>query len=360
MMARVRLKYVTTDLDRHGNVRYYFRKRGGEKKLRLPGLPGTAEFMAAYQAAYAGLPLPSPSTPQIQRVSGDSLQWLCDAYCQCPEFKQQAEGTRALRRRIFRLLCAQPSSPGSAVQLGALPYAQMNTKVLRAIRDWKADTPQAANNWIKALRAMFKWAVSAEHCEQNPALGVPLLQVVSDGFHTWTQDELRQFEAAHPIGTQARLAMALCAFTGQRISDIVRLGPQHIEDGRIRFTQKKGKTRHPVEMRIPLLPILAQVINATPCGHLTYLVNERGAAWSSAGFGNKFKSWCVEAGLPHCSPHGLRKAAAVAAGEGGATTLQLMAIFGWRTQAMADVYTRKASQSKMADASMHLLKGRDQ
>lgn len=359
-MANLRFQHVTTDIDRHGNVRYYFRRRG-QGKIRLPGLPGSAEFMAAYQAALAGIPAPTPTAPQIARAPGNSLQWLCNAYCQCPEFKgkSQSEGTRALRRRIFRQICAEPLSPGSAACLGDMPFAQLLTKNVRMLRDRKGDTPQAANNWVKALRALFKWAVSAEHCELNPAIGVPLLQVVSDGFHTWTQDELRQFEAAHSIGTQARLAMALCAFTGQRISDIVGLGPQHIEDGRIRFTQKKGKTRHPVEMRIPVLPILAQVINATPCGHLTYLVNERGAAWSSAGFGNKFKSWCVDAGLPHCSAHGLRKAAAVAAGEGGATTLQLMAIFGWRTQAMADVYTRKASQSKMADASMHLLKGRE-
>lgn len=359
MMARVRLKYVTTDLDRHGNVRYYFRKRGEGAKIRLPGLPGSAEFMAAYQACLAGLPLPPASTPTVQRASGDSLQWLCNAFYQSAEFKGQAEGTKASKRRIFRLICAEPVSPGSAVKLGQLPFAQMSAKALRAIRDRKSDSPHAANNWIKAVRALFKWAVEAEHCELNPAKDVPLLKAASEGHHTWTDEEMERFEAAHPIGTQARLALALLAFTGQRISDIVRLGPQHIEDGRIRFTQKKNETRKPVEMRIPLLAVLSEVINATPCGHLTYLVNERGAAWTPGGLGNKFHGWCVEAGLAHCPPHGLRKAAARRAAEGGATTNQMMAIFGWRSQSMADVYTRKASQSKMADASMHLLKGRD-
>ncbi len=359
MMARVRLKYVTTDFDRHGNIRYYFRKRGETGKLRLPGLPGTAEFMAAYQAAYAGLPLPAPSAPQIQRAAGDSLQWLCNAFFQSGVFRGQAEGTKASKRRIFRLICAEPVSPGSKSRLGDLPFAQLPTKTVFTLQDRKADNPHAADNWVKALRALYKWAVKAKHCEHNPAKDVPLLAVASEGHHTWTIEEMRQFEAAHPIGTQARLAMALFAFTGQRISDVVRLGPQHVKDGRIRFTQKKNETRKPNKMTIPLLPILAQVINATPCGHLTFLVNERGGGWTPGGLGNKFHAWCSEAGLPHCSGHGLRKAAACAAAEGGANNQHMMAIFGWRSQSMADVYTRKASQSKMADASMHLLKGRE-
>jgi integrase len=62
--------------------------------------------------------------------------------------------------------------------------------------------------------------------------------------------------------------------------------------------------------------------------------------------------------LPHCSVHGLRKAAACAAAENGATEMQMMAIFGWKTPDMARVYTRKARRSKMAGASMRLIADR--
>jgi hypothetical protein len=49
-MARIKLKHVNSFSDRYGKVRHYFRKRGC-KDVTLPGLPGSAEFMAAYAAA---------------------------------------------------------------------------------------------------------------------------------------------------------------------------------------------------------------------------------------------------------------------------------------------------------------------
>ena len=44
--------------------------------------------------------------------------------------------------------------------------------------------------------------------------------------------------------------------------------------------------------------------------HLTFLTTERGAPFTSNGLGNWFRQRCDEASLPHCSAHGLRKAAA--------------------------------------------------
>ena len=40
-----------------------------------------------------------------------------------------------------------------------------------------------------------------------------------------------RFEAKHPIGSKARLALALLLYTGQRRGDVVRLGRQHIRNG---------------------------------------------------------------------------------------------------------------------------------
>jgi hypothetical protein len=48
---------------------------------------------------------------------------------------------------------------------------------------------------------------------------------------------------------------------------------------------------------------------------------------------NWFRDRCVEAGVPGRA-HGLRKAGACIAEENGATTPQLMAMFGWRTAKM--------------------------
>ena len=50
----------------------------------------------------------------------------------------------------------------------------------------------------------------------NPVLATRPYKVESDGFHTWTEDEIALFEERHPIGTKARLAFDLMLWTGQR------------------------------------------------------------------------------------------------------------------------------------------------
>jgi len=47
------LRFVNEFLDRHGKIRRYFR-RPGCKAIPLAGVPGSAEFMADYQAALTG------------------------------------------------------------------------------------------------------------------------------------------------------------------------------------------------------------------------------------------------------------------------------------------------------------------
>ena len=49
------------------------------------------------------------------------------------------------------------------------------------------------------------------------------IRVKSDGFHSWTDDEIAQFEKRHPIGSRARLALALVLYTGQRRSSSAKM-----------------------------------------------------------------------------------------------------------------------------------------
>jgi hypothetical protein len=68
------------------------------------------------------------------------------------------------------------------------------------------------------------------------------------GYHTWTANEEAQFEQRHPIGTKARLALALFLFTGHRNSDVVLFGRQHVRQGMLIFTQQKNRHRNPVRL----------------------------------------------------------------------------------------------------------------
>lgn len=175
------------------------------------------------------------------------------------------------------------------------------------------------------------------------------------GFHTWNVDEVERFEAEHPIGTKTRLALALLAYTGARRSDVVQLGKQHVREGRLRFTAHKNRNRAPRVIDIPVLPELEAVIDASPTGDMTFLLTEFGKPYTAAGFGNWFARQCRAVGLNHCSAHGLRKAGATIAAENGATTSQLMAIFGWATAKEAEPYTKAAKRRRLATDATRLL-----
>jgi integrase len=121
------------------------------------------------------------------------------------------------------------------------------------------------------------------------------------------------------------------------------------------FTQCKNKKRKPISLMVPLLQELEEIIAATPCGDLTWLVTQFGQPFTSPGFGNWFRVRCDQAEFPHCTAHGLRKAGATIAAERGASERQLMAIFGWQTSKQAVLYTRAAEQKVLAGGAMALL-----
>ena len=235
----------------------------------------------------------------------------------------------------------------------------MNANAIEVLRDRKLSTPEAANGRVKAMRQVFKWGVAKGHAPFNPAREVEYFKSGSEGFHTWTVEEVQQFEERHPIGTKARLALALLLYTGQRRSDVIRFGKQHARGGKLTFTQYKGRNRKPHRLTLPILPVLQKTIDATACGDLTFLVNDWGRPFTDGSFGNKFRDWCNQAELYHCSAHGLRKAGATIAANNGATAHQLMAIFGWDTIKEAEKYTAKADQQRLAESAMHMLASRE-
>ena len=184
----------------------------------------------------------------------------------------------------------------------------------------------------------------------NPASKITYLRGKAGGFHSWSRDEVEQFEKHHSIGSKARLAMTLLLYTGQRRSDVVQFGRQHVREGWLRFTQQKGRNREPVSLQLPVLPALQSIIDATP-----FLMTQQGQPFTANGFGGWFRERCDEAGLPHCSAHELRNAGAVIAAENGATAHQLMSVFGWVTLKQAEHDTRAAEQKRLARDAMPLL-----
>ncbi|MBV8971441.1 MAG: tyrosine-type recombinase/integrase [Sphingomonadaceae bacterium] len=216
-----------------------------------------------------------------------------------------------------------------------------------------ADTPTAANLMRKTLRRLCRYAVQIKMRSDNPFDATRPFKIKSKGHHPWTDAEVRQFENRHPLGTRPRLALALLLQTCQRRSDVVRMGRQHTRDGRIAVTQVKTGT----QLLLPMLPELTAAIAAMPADNMTFLVTAYGRPFTAAGFGNWFRAQCDAAGLPHCSAHGLRKAAMRRMAEAGFTQQQIKAWSGHKSDAEVATYVRDASQIALADASAPMLGG---
>jgi integrase len=352
-------RHIVEETDRHGNVRYYFRVGRGPR-VRIREVPGTEEFNKRYHELTRRWTAGEPKAVPRDATKPETYRWLCQQYMLSADYTELDPRTQHVRRQIIDHMCAEPIAPCANETFGDCPLASFTPKAVVILRQRKAEFPEAANGRVKTIRAIFRWALDPTNEIQgvavNPARDVRFLKPKNkSGFHTWTVDEVECFEAEHPIGTKPRLALALLAYTGARRSDVVLLGKQHVREGRLRFTAHKNRKRAPRIIDIPVLPELQAVIYASPTGDMTFLLTEFGKPYTAAGFGNWFTRQCRAAGLNQCSAHGLRKAAATIAAENGATTNQLMAVFGWATAKEAERYAKEADRKRLATDATPLL-----
>lgn len=354
-------KYVHEDVDRHGNPRIYFWRGAGHKKIRIRARPGSDEFDEAYKAAEATNTLKdqAPVIDEVGKVISGTLKWLYTRYkVECAEYQAYDDETKKAKCRVIEAMLREPRKPGQPEVYANCPLPKFTSQSVIVLRDRKLKAPETANSRLKCLRKMFAWALEAkvEGVTSNPAVGVKGFRTATEGHHTWTREEVQQFTARHPLGTRAHLAMSIFLYTGVRVSDCAQMGPQMMRGGWIYFTETKGRSHIVKQREIKVLPELQQAIDAHTFQHLNFIVTEYGQPFSVKGLGNWFKARCVEAGLPHCSAHGLRKAGATIAAENGATEQELMAIYGWEDSEQAVLYTRKANKRRLVDRAIHKIR----
>src|SRR5260370_14799677 len=276
--------------------------------VRLRAPPGTQEFIEEYQRARDGHT--APTRPRAAKAATGSLRWLVAGYYDAANFRTLDTSTQRVRRGLLDLICESTTKAGT--RRGDLPFARMEPRHIRELRDQKLNFPEAANGRVKALRRLFAWAIERDLANNNPAADVAYLAGSGDGFHAWTIDEVQQFERKHPIGSKARLALALLLYTGVRRSDVVELGRQMERGGALHFSEKKGansralgrkKSAAPKRHVLPILPALRAVIDATPSGTLAYLVTSFGQPFTAARFGKQVPALCHEAGPARFPAH---------------------------------------------------------
>jgi integrase len=331
-------KHVHGFVDRHGRPRYYLR-RPGFRAVPLFGLPFSPDFMTAYDAALAGHA--APVEIGASRTISGTVNALVAAYYKSIDWDGLTDGTRKARRRYIERFRAEHGNKRVAM-LGQRHLEQMLSEIVN---------PFARKEWLVAIKGLMKSAVPTMR-QDDPAKGIPNIKLPkSKGHHTWSDDEIRQYRDHWPLGTQQRLVFEFALETASRRGEVVRLGPQHVKNGRIRIERTHGSA----DVDIPISAELQAACDAMPKRHLTYIITAQGKPRSKGGLGNDFAKWATAAGLPaRCRMHGLKKGGMRRLAEAGATTHMLMAVSGHKSLSEVERYTAAADRRKLAGQAMAL------
>lgn len=343
-------------LDRHGKGRLRFRKTGYRTHYFKSDYP-SREFWDEYERCRADKA--EPRTVGGDRIAPGTVHDLVTRYCAVPARLGPSETTqrkvRAIIENDFRFFV----TPSGAV-VGNKLVAECDFEALDTIIAAKAkDAPWQAKKLRAHLKRLFAFAVKSKMIGHNPVEQTERVKPApTKGYHSWTEAEIDQFIARHPVGTKAYLAMMLMLWTFQRRGDAIRMKPSDIRDGRI--TVEQGKSGGETVLRIPVAPALVEAITATErpanAGDDTpFLLTHFGKPFSPKGFGNWFRDRCDEARLPQCSAHGLRKAASRRAAQLHMPNQTIKAMTGHKRDEEVALYTRAVEQERLADEAMAAL-----
>jgi integrase len=330
-MPRPRPPHLLREITRHKRAVWYARVGHGPR-IRLKAPYGTPEFQAEYEAAIKGERVQSAST-----TPAGSLQWLYDRYRETAEWASLSPATRRQRENIMLHVLAKN---------GDADFRRITPASIASGMDRRKETPAQAQNFLKVMRSLFKWAHRAGHVALDPTSSVKdIRRKRTEGFKAWTEDDVVSYEARWPLGTKERVWLHVLLFTGLRRGDAVMVGKQHVKNGVIYIrTQKSG---YETEVPMPLHRSLAATLEAGPTGDLHFICGESGKPLTKESFGNLFREACNAAGVKK-SAHGLRKLAATRYADAGATVAELEALFGWHGGGMASLYTRDADRRRLA------------
>jgi integrase len=334
--------YCSLVIDRHKKRRIRFRTKGVDTYLPYP--PIGPEFEQAYAQALAGV-TEWRANIGASRTPPGSFDALAVSYYRSPAFQGLRDSTKRTYSRIIE---------NFRKQHGKRMIRDLRREHVKALIGDMAERPQAANRLLSLLKLMLDHALDNGWIRANPAQAIRGFSKKTKGFHTWSEAEIAAYETRHPEGTKARLALVLLLYTAQRRSDVVAMGWEQINGRYISVKQVKTDA----ELDLFMLPALTSEIRLLPRDKPTFLTTQLGNPFTPAGFGNWFRDRCNEAGLSHCSAHGLRKAAARRMAEGGMSGDVIKAVTGHTDLKQVSIYTAAANQAALAEKGLKAIAGK--
>lgn len=331
------------DLPRHvhcvksGGREYFYYQEGrgtahAGARIKLPNNPKTPEFWTAVRQAQGA----------FGPTATDTIGALIDAYeCSWPSLQRKlSEGTAKQYRRNLKPI---------RKAWGDLPAQELRPKHVDAlIRQIGAETPGAANNVLDAFRAMIAWARGpVDLISHDPTHGVKRFPK-GDGHEPWTDEQLALGEKV--FAGALRRFFYLSRYTGQRISDTVRLNPNDVDEGGFSLPQKKTG----VKPWCPIFPELEREMATWERRPGPYLLQEDGKSTGKPFSTNQmWKAFDRERKkhpvLEGAVPHGLRANAVIRLRMAGYTAMQVSDMVGMSVP-MVEHYSRHADRKASGQA----------
>lgn len=304
-----------------------------QARVKLPNDPQSPEFWVAVRQAQGIV-----SGPAVETFAD-----VCDAYEISPQFRKLSKGTQALYRRSMK-----PAKQA----WGKLAAEGLSPPHVLELMDALGDVPGAANSVLAVLRAISTWGVLRRKFPQSITAGVKPY-AATGGHKPWTPEQLAAAEE-HLTGS-VRRAFFLARYTGQRGSDVVRLGPTFIDDGGFKVVQEKTG----VEVWCPITEELSAEMSGWELVPGSYVRHATGKPFTRKVLDRHFKEQrdAIPA-LKDCTLHGLRSTRVIELRRAGLSTSQIQDQVGM-SMAMIERYCRFADKKANGKASVvHLAERR--
>jgi integrase len=287
----------------------------------LPGKPGSAEFIAAFNEVVAH-----------KRVAPKGeLQSILHAYQASSKFLGLAARTRADYAKQIRVIEEKLGD----FQLDDL--ADRRTRgAFQAWRDGLAvgskgqGSRRQADYAYAVLALILAWARNRGLISINPCERGGRLYVAKRADKVWTDADEDAFLASAP--KHLHLALLLALWTGQRQGDLLRL-PWSAYDGEtIRLKQSKRGRR----VAVPVGKPLKAALDATERKSPVILLTLDGTPWTSGGFSASWRKACARAKIVGLTFHDLRGTAVTRLAVAGASVAEIATVTG---HSLSDVRT---------------------
>jgi hypothetical protein len=324
-----------------GREYFYFQTNrgtaGASERVTLPSDPQSPEFWIAIRRAQG----PAVAGPEVITFGA-----VADAYESSPHFNDTlVPETKRQYRRYLKIAKKAWEN---------LPAEGLRPVHVRALLDTLNHIPGSANNLLGLLRALSQWGLERGKFNASITEGVKPYKM-KGGHKPWTPAQCAAAEM-HLTG-MLRRAYFLARYTGQRGSDVVRLGPGFVDDGGFRLRQKKTD----VEVWCPIEPELAAEMATWTRRHDVgpYLFQNHGKAYGRKLLDKHFEE--ARDKIPELAGatfHGLRGTRVVDLRRQGCTTLHIQDQVGMSLRTI-ERYCRFADKKANGKAAvLHLAERR--